>query len=128
MPNPTILFYSPFPQQYAPKLRQLCAVQGIRLRVVEEKTGLDQSLSALAQGLQPAQPLSSEGSLPEPMIVFCYFSERQLDRALLSLRRIQAFCLKAVLTPSNAVWPLRKLYEELCRERSQLGGAHPPKG
>lgn len=127
MPNPTILFYSPSPQAYAPKLRQLCAVQGIRLRMVEDP-GLGQSLAALAQGLQPAEPLPPGEPLPEPVLVLCHFSEKQLDRALLSLRRIQAFCLKAVLTPTNAAWPLRELYRELCRERSQLGGAHPPKG
>lgn len=119
MPNPTILFYSPSPQAYAPKLQQLCAIQGIRLRMVEG-SGLDQSLASLARGLQPAEPPQPGEPLPEPLLVLCHFSEKQLDRALLSLRRIQAFCLKAVLTPTNAAWPLRELYGELCRERQQL--------
>lgn len=127
MPNPAILFYSPAPMPYAPKLRQLCAVQGIRLRVAE--TGdLGRPLSALAQGLHSAEALNAGEALPEPLLVFCHFSDKQLDRALLSLRRIQVFCLKAVLTPANAEWTLRELYGELCKERSQLGSAHPPKG
>lgn len=126
MPNPTILFYAPAPVPYAPKLRQLCAVQGIRLRVVEG-CDLDRPLSALAQGLQPAKPLSAGEALPEPVLIFCSLSERQLDRALPSLRRIQAFCLKAVLTPTNREWTLRELYGELCKERSQLGSAHQKK-
>jgi hypothetical protein len=29
-------------------------------------------------------------------------------------------CLKAILTPTNAGWTLRALYDELCREREQL--------
>lgn len=126
MPNPAILFYSPAPVPYTPKLRQLCAVQGIRLRAVEGDD-LDRPLSALAQGLHPVGALNAGEALPEPLLVFCHFSDKQLDRALLSLRRIQAFCLKAVLTPANAGWTLRELYGELCKERSQLGSAHPPR-
>lgn len=127
MPTPAILFYSPTPQAYAPKLLQLCAIQGIKLRVMEA-ADLDRSLSALAQGLPPDKSASPGEDLEEPVLVFCHFSEKQLDRTLLSLRRIQVFCLKAVLTPTNARWTLRALYGELCRERSQLGSAHPPKG
>lgn len=127
MPNPTILFYSLAPQPYASKLRQLCAVQGIRLRAVEN-TDLDRSLSVLAQGLQSTGPRPAGEPLPEPVLIFCHFSDKQLDRALLSLRRLQVFCLKAVLTPANAGWTLRRLYGELCKERSQLGRTHPPKG
>lgn len=126
MPAPTILFFSSAPMPYAPKLRQLCAVQGIRLRAVEPGD-LDRPLSALAQGLRHDPPSAEGTPLPEPLLVFCHFSDRQLDRALLSLRRMQAFCLKAVLTPTNAGWTLRELYQELCRERSQLGTPHPKK-
>lgn len=127
MPAPTILFYSPTPQAYAPKLMQLCAVQGIRLRPVEN-ADLDRPLSALAQGLRSVEAPVPGEPLPEPVLVFCHLSEKQLDRALGSLRRLEVFCLKAVLTPTNAQWPLRELYKELCEERSQLGSAHPPKG
>lgn len=126
MPNPTILFYSPCPQPYTPKLQQLCAVQGIKLRVMEA-TDLDRPLSSLAQGFRPTEVPVPVGPLPEPVLVFCHFSESQLDRALRSLRRLEAFCLKAILTPANAGWTLRELYGELIEERSQLGGAHPPK-
>lgn len=125
MPDPTILFYAPTPVSYAPKLLQLCAVQSIRLRVVE-CSDLDRPLFPLSQGLRPQEVPEAGEALPEPVLVFCHFSDRQLDRALQSLRRIQAHCLKAVLTPTNAGWNLRKLYGELCKERTQLGGIHPP--
>ena len=126
MANPAILFYSPAPVPYAPKLFQLCAVQGIRLRVMEA-ADLARPLSALAQGLRPTEPPAPGEPLPEPVLVFCHFSEPQLERALRSLRRLEVFCLKAVLTPTNAGWTLQELYGELIEERSQLGGAHPPK-
>lgn len=127
MPGPVILFYSPTPQAYFPKLMQLCAIQGFKLRRVEE-SDLGRPLSALAQAL-PAQdgPAAPGGPLPEPILIFCHLTSAQLDRLLPSLRRIQVLCLKAVLTPTNAQWTLRALYEELCKERSQLGGAHPVK-
>lgn len=125
MPGPVILFYTPSPAAFAPRLLQLCAVQGIRLRAVEN-ADLDRPLSALARGLRPTEPPSPGEALDEPVLIFCHFSEKQLDRMLLALRRIQARCLKAVLTPTNAGWTLRELYRELCAERSQLGNAHPP--
>ena len=125
MPHPVILFYAPSPVPYASKLLSLCAVQGVKLRMVSPGD-LDRPLSALAQGL-PAEPgASAPGDpLPEPVLIFCHLSNAQLDRLLPSLRRIQARCLKAVLTPANAQWTLRVLYGELCRERDHLGGAHP---
>lgn len=125
MPRPVILFYTPSPVPYASKLPSLCAVQGFSLRRVTE-CDLDRPLSVLAQGL-PAEPgASAPGDpLPEPVLIFCHLSNAQLDRLLPSLRRIQALCLKAVLTPANAQWTLRVLYGELCRERDHLGGAHP---
>lgn len=126
MPAPVILFYSPTSQPYGPKLFQLCALQGVKLRAVESGH-LDQPLSVLAQGLPPVDPSTEEAALPEPVLVFCRFSEPQLDRALLALRQSKVVCLKAVLTPTNAGWTLRQLYGELCRERAQLGGAHPPR-
>lgn len=126
MPTPIILFYSPTPTPYASKLLQLCAVQGIRLRAMAP-VDLDRSLSSLVQSPPPAEGSSPGEPLPEPLLILCWLSDRQLDRALLSMRQAQIRCLKAVLTPSNAVWTPRILYRELVRERSQLGGAHPPK-
>lgn len=127
MPRPIILFYTPSPVPYASKLPSLCAVQGLKLRTVSPGD-LDRPLSSLAQALPVQEEPSAPGEpLPEPVLIFCHLSSGQLDRLLPSLRRIQALCLKAVLTPTNAQWTLRALYDELCKERSQLGGAHPPK-
>ena len=123
MPAPVILFYTPTPQSYTPKLLQLCALQRIKLRILDPSC-LERPLSVLVQALPPAEPVPAGESLPEPLLIFCHLSDRQLDQALMSLRSIQARCLKAVLTPTNARWTPRELYGELCRERAQLGDAH----
>lgn len=127
MPEPTVLLYIPESAPWAAKLPPLCAIQSLKLRPVEQRD-LDRPLSALVQGLRPSEPLSDPKPLPEPLLIFCHFSEKQLNRFLQSLRRLEVSCLKAVLTPSNAGWTLRALYHELCRERLQLGDLHPPKG
>lgn len=124
MSKPALLLYDPLNSPWVGKLPALCAVQGIRLRPVEQGD-LGRTLSALDQGLRPSASPAPGEALPEPVLVFCHFSDAQLDRALRSLRKLQVFCLKAVLTPANADWTLRELYGELCKERFQLGGAHP---
>ena len=121
MSPPVILVYSPSPVPYAPKLLQLCALQGIRMRVVETPE-LDRPLAALTQEPRPAGVTAAGAPLAEPVLVFCHLTNQQLDRALLSLRHLQVFCLKAVLTPTNKAWTLRQLYAELCKERAQMGG------
>lgn len=123
MPNPVILLYDPASAPWAGKLKTICAIQGIRLRRVEDDR-LDLPLLSLlkgenAEGQRPARPL------PEPMMIFCQLTEPQLDRLLPALRKELVFCLKAVLTPTNAKWSLRQLYGELCREREEMG-AHRP--
>lgn len=126
MPDPTVLLYVPEPAAWAAKLPALCAIQSLKFRPVEQND-LDRPLSALAQGLRPSEALSDPVPLPEPLLIFCHFSEKQLNRFLQSLRRLEVSCLKAVLTPSNAGWTLRALYGELCQERLRLGDFHPPK-
>ena len=119
MPKPAVLFYSPSSPPYASQLLQLCAVSGLKLRILET-ADLDRTVSALAQGLRPAEPLPAGDPLPEPVMILCQLGQGQLDRLLSSLRRQHITCLKAVLTPTNASWSLRALYDELCQERLRL--------
>ena len=121
MSKPTILFYDPAGESWGHKLRQLCAVQGFRLRPLGP-SDLGRSISSLASGLRPAGEIPQVSPVEEPILLFCWLSGSQLDRALQSLHRIGVprSCLKAVLTSNNAQWSLRALYDELCRERAQL--------
>ncbi len=119
MPTPTVLFYTPQALPWSGKLPQLCAIQGLRLRVLK-KEDLDQTISALVRGIPCAQVLPQRDDLPEPLMVFCHLPEQKLDRALQALGRQRAICLKAVLTPSNAGWSFRALYNEIARERAEM--------
>lgn len=123
MSNPVVLFYDPVPSPWAGKLKTICAIQGIRLRRVEDDR-LDLPLLSLLKG-ENAEPQSPAAPLPEPVMVLCGLTEPQLDRLLPALRKERIFCLKALLTHTNAGWSLRQLYDELCREREQMG-THTP--
>ncbi len=116
MSKSLLLFYEPSPNTFSPKLKQLCALQGLSLHLLSPGE-LDRTLDSLARpgiGELPGLPL------PEPLLVFCGLSDHQLDRALRELRRLELFCLKAVRTPHNGGWTLRELYRELVKERLQL--------
>ena len=54
-------------------------------------------------------------------VVFAYFTDALLDKALAALRTAQlAFDYKAALTPTNRTWTLQMLLEELKRERAHI--------
>lgn len=130
MAKPILLLYDPLGSLWVPKLKQYCAIQGLRLRPVEQ-ADLGRTISVLAQGLVvstteavPDGPNEKTPIISEPMLVFCSFTNAQLDRMLAALRRMEAPrpLLKAVLTPDNAAWSFAALYHELCRERQAMGG------
>lgn len=122
MSKPTLLLYDPIGSPWAGKLKQLCAVQGLRLRPVEN-ADLSRPVGVLAAGSAPAETAQAV-PLPEPVLVFCNLSGAQLDRLLASLRRLEVprSVLKAVLTPHNALWTFSALYEELRKERLSMAG------
>ena len=103
MPQPTVLCYDLVGAAWLAKLPAICAVQGLRLRRLE----------AGHLGLTPG----------EPILIFCRLVPGQLDRLLAALRKagVPRTCLKAILTPTNAGWTLKALYEELRQERERLG-------
>ena len=118
MPKPVILFYDPLSAPWGGKLKQYCALQGLRLRPVEVGE-LGRTVGSLADRLPGDSPPASP--IPEPLLVLCHLTEPQLNRLLATLRKEGAgSCLKAILTPSNAPWSFRALYQELCKEREQF--------
>lgn len=124
MAKPALLLYDPIGSAWVPKLKQYCAIQGLRLRPVEA-SDLNRTVGALVQGLAPAEaPPGHPTAVPEPLLIFCSLSSAQLDRLLAALRRMEVprSVLKAVLTPDNAAWTLSALYQELCRERQAMEG------
>lgn len=56
-------------------------------------------------------------------IIFSGLSGKQIDAVLAELRKAEvSIPLKAVLTPSNQKWGIKKLTAELAKEREKLGG------
>ena len=123
MNNPCILLYDPAASPWAGKVKQYCAIQSLRLRVVEPAQ-LSQSVGALAHGTAAAPAPAAIPPVPEPVLVFCGLPGAQLDRVLAALRRMEVprGVIKAVLTPTNAGWSFAALYNELCRERAAVEG------
>lgn len=118
MAQPTILFYAPEGASLAPRLQPMCAMQKLRLRRVYD-ADLNSPVGELAAGQSvPVPPVDMP--LPEPVLVFCGLTGAQLDWMLVGLRKRKIFCIKAILTPDNAKWTFRALYEELTRERESL--------
>ena len=59
-------------------------------------------------------------------IVLDGLDQRRLDAVLSELRRRKVHIpLKAVVTPTNALWTPGELYAELCREREAIARGRP---
>ena len=123
MNNPCILLYDPVSSPWVGRVKQSCAIQSIRLRVVD-RSQLAQSVGALARGTAAEHVSTPVPLVPEPVLVFCGLHGPQLDHMLSALRRMEVprSVMKAVLTPTNAGWTFAALYAELCRERSAVEG------
>ena len=123
MNSPCVLLYDPLSSPWAGRVKQYCAIQSLRLRVVE-RGQLGQSVGALARGTAAGGVSTPVPAVPEPVLVFCGLHSAQLDHMLSALRRMEVprTVMKAVLTPTNAAWSFAALYGELCRERTAVEG------
>lgn len=87
----------------------------------------DATLEEISAGKFKGQPQSDNGSKNESdvadksLILLCGLREKRLDKVLFELRRAEVSAdFKAVLTPTNKNWSLRKLFAELGRERAAM--------
>lgn len=80
----------------------------------------DNLLGTLAEG--SGVPGDGSSIKYDTMIVFCEVSDKHLDRILARLKSEDAgIVYKAVMTPANSKWSIKKLYFELEREKKSLG-------
>lgn len=101
------------------RLREVFAAMGAQVRVLKgEDWGT--RLGVLAGEAGPAG--EAEAAAPQQsVLVFAYFTDALLDKALAALRTAQlAFDYNAALTPTNRTWTLQMLLEELKRERAHI--------
>ena len=101
------------------RLREVFAAMGAQVRVLKSEDW-GTRLGVLAGEAGPAG--GAEPAAPQPsVLVFAYFTDALLDKALAALRTAQlAFDYKAALTPTNRTWTLQMLLEELKRERAHI--------
>lgn len=101
------------------RLREVFAAMGAQVRVLKSEDW-GTRLGVLAGEAGPAG--GAEAAAPPPsVLVFAYFTDALLDKALAALRTAQlAFDYKAALTPTNRTWTLQMLLEELKRERAHI--------
>ena len=101
------------------RLREDFAAMGAQVRVLKSEDW-GTRLGVLAGEAGPAG--EAEAAAPQQsVLVFAYFTDALLDKALAALRTAQlAFDYKAALTPTNRTWTLQMLLEELKRERAHI--------
>lgn len=106
----------------AGRIRTLCAIQKLRMRVVEpEEFGVPVGVLA---GVLPSAEAAPVEPFSEEMLVLCQLSEDALQHFLMGFRKnaIPSVALKAVLTPTNASWNGRALRDELKKEHEAMTG------
>lgn len=126
-PVESVLWYCPDPVLSA-LAKQVFLTQGIRLKAVAPEeagrtVGALLGLSGATDGAFPACVIPPE----QPVLVLCGFSRARLDALLAALRRagVPRIDCKAMLTPTNAGWTFRALYEELLREHEAMHPSAP---
>lgn len=78
----------------------------------------DTLLEDLARG---GSSESAEAAGAESLLLLCGLREKRLDKVLFELRREEVQVeYKAILTPTNRTWTLRRLYLELAREKGAI--------
>lgn len=111
------------------QLRQLAATLKIRFEVVEP-FDYKQTLDALVSGKKNPLTEPFTGDVPEEnLLLLCDFTEKRMDRLLLSLRKSQIHVdYKAVLTPTNRQWNVLRLLLEMRAEKAAYESQRRPLG
>ena len=119
MNTPTVLAMNIQPEKLG-KLRFLCLRLGIRVTVVEQRA-FGCAVGDLAAG--SAAPVRGKWApFGDEMLVMAYFRPGMLDAFLGGFREmgLAPIPLKAMLTETNASWPVERLHAALREEHEQM--------
>ena len=118
MMRKTVLIYN-FPEGEEEKLRRLAGGSARVLPVQPLHYGIPLSELLDENRKDRGKAERSKEVFGERMMVFGGFEEENFDGFLSALReaKIGIGALKAVLTPTNALWTSEDLYRELAKER-----------
>lgn len=121
----TVLLYNVAPQKRV-ALTALCRELALTARVVSPEEQ-NQPAGAIL-GFLPKAPAMPE-TLPGEMLVMAWLEQAQFNALLAGMRkRGISVALKAMLTPTNMLWPAPQLYRELSQEHEAMRRAIAGKG
>lgn len=108
------------------QLRQLAAALKIRIEAVDS-IDYKQTLGDLVSGKKNPLTEAFTGDVPEEnLLLLCDFTEKRMDKLLLSLRKSQLpIDYKAVLTPTNRQWNVLRLLLEMRAEKAAYERSMP---
>lgn len=85
-----------------------------------------ETLESIAGNGTARENVGAPAMLPEgtgSLMLMCGLSDKHMDRLLAKLRQsVMKVDYKAVLTPTNSKWTLKRLIFEMEREKKALGG------
>lgn len=119
MNTPTVLAANILPEKLG-KLRFLCLRLGIRVQIVEQRAFGCAVGELVAGGAAPVR--GRQAPFADELLVMAYFRPGMLDDFLKGFRElgIPPVPLKAMLTETNAAWPLERLHAALREEHEQM--------
>lgn len=98
------------------EIRQILVPMKINCQVIPQ-TEFHRTLGEIADGKEDEGYFGGEYP-QESLLVMCGFSDKQMDRLLLELRRKEIkIDYKAVLTRTNRDWDINHLYFEMRKEK-----------
>ena len=120
-----VLFYTPQVTERTSKLKGIFVRLGIRIKNItadqmKEKVGYLAGMDGFGPCPQEEEP---ETGVPDrEMLVMKNFTSPRIDELLLAIRKagLAKIELKAVVTPTNADWPLYRLYQEIEKEHEEM--------
>ena len=117
--KPLILVFN-IPAEKLAKLRFTCMRLGIRVCPVET-ADYGQSIGALCGMADRSDAPAPQATFEEDMLVMANFTQQLASRFLAALKQGRLpIRLKAVVTPTNALWNPVELYKELSAEREAI--------
>lgn len=109
------------------KIRRLVLPMNIQVETVSP-VSFDKTLETLASSKQKETPApigADASAFNESLIIFCNVPEKKFDKILFKLRQSKIFVdYKAILTPTNSKWTVKRLMLELERERASFISMH----
>lgn len=105
----------------AEKVRQIAGKRRIKTEVIETEF-FRESIGTLERG-RPKMPKESFSGEPPKgsLLVFCGVTKKHFDAVLADLKKGEIeIDYKAVMTPTNRMWSVLRLYMELEREKSGI--------